>query len=91
MLQICDLEEKDGKFEYVLGDGQKIETVMAHQVGAKIFRIYRPRAYSQSQNRYMFPHFRSDHINILSMYVQDWYARGGIDMEDCEIHIDEEW
>ena len=91
MLQIVDLCEKDGKKEYQLGDGQKIETVMANQVGTKIFRIFRPRATNVHNNRQLFTEFRSDHINMLQVYVQDWYGRSSVDMDECEIHIDEEW
>jgi hypothetical protein len=96
MIQVVDIEQvrkvdRGKNYEYVLGDGQKIETVMAKEVGTKVFRIYRPRALDRENRRQLFQPFRDKHIDILVKHVEGWYQSSCSDMYEHEIRIDEEW
>ena len=93
MLQIVDLEGKPKLFEnspskYSLGDGQKIESVMAHQVGTKVFRVFRPRTLTK-KNAQLLQDFRIDHIDSLAHIVQEWYKSDCADMNVHEVSFEE--
>jgi len=73
--------------EHGLGDGQKIETEMARQVKAKVFRTYTNiDGVADADKGHAF-----DSMQIISKAVQDWYEGGcaNNDLENVFIGFDD--
>jgi len=59
-----------------LGDGQKIETEMAEQVGLKVFRTYTNVDDFATPASWTNPDYRFNGIDAISKAVKDWYETG---------------
>ena len=71
MVQVVELSGYSrGKYHYALGKGQQIESIMAKEVGTKVFRIYEPPSL-----------FSATDINRLVDAVKTWEEEGCVDME----------
>merc|ERR1719215_1637966 len=81
MLQIVEAQmECDDDWEgvvYKLGNGQKIETLMAHQESLKVFRIWQGVGReSHSSQGFRDRPFDDDDADYVASVVQRWYAFG---------------
>ena len=75
MVQVVELSGYSrGKYHHTLGNGQQIESIMAKQVGTKVFRIYEPPTL-----------FSAIDINRLVDAIKTWEEDGCVNMEDHSI------
>ena len=83
MIQLVDYSET--KQSHQLGQGQEIETVMANQVGTKIFRIYQPT--DDQYGSFLFPRsFVLDDIDLLISSVRTWYEGSCEDTSEVDCY-----
>jgi len=68
---MIQVEESEG-----LGAGQKIETVMAKQLGLKVFRTYTDESIWQNNT-----------IEKISQSIEEWYTSGCLNMDLENVHI----
>jgi len=79
-----------------LGDGQKIETEMAKQVGLKIFRTYTNVVEIKPTGAF-WEGYEFNGIDAISKAVQEWYENGCVnrDLENvfvgCQKRANENW
>ena len=93
MIQVVDLEGQPEPYQqsvsnYSLGDGQRIERIMAQEVGTKVFRVYRPRRLDEFGGQHLID-FTSDHIEALVADIRLWYLDDCVNMEECEVWVTE--
>ena len=83
------LNSKNGKdlqprLEYELGKGQKIENIMATEVGVKIFRVFEPAYVSVGKMRYPAA-FDHGHIDGLVSVIKNFINGDRSDLKTQEI------
>ena len=61
---------------------------MAHQVGAKVFRVFRPRTLTK-KNAQLLQDFRMDHIASLAHIINEWYESDCANMNIHEVSFEE--
>lgn len=83
MLQVQEYDHSPSVRGHVLGEGQRIETDMAKDVGVKIFQIYQ----GKTHNKRWAKDFEEKHIDILAEQVKSWYDADCVDMKETEIKI----
>ena len=66
MIQVVDYDNTTKK--HVLGDGQKIETIMANEVGIQVFRVCQP-----VDGVGLASDFTSHHMEELVSRIKEWY------------------
>ena len=69
MIQVVDYDSN--KKRHVLGDGQKIEIIMAFEVGIKVFRVCQP-----VNGVGLASDFTSEHMKEVVLQIKEWYAEG---------------
>ena len=88
MIQVIELD----RGVHLTGKGQAIETIMANEVGTKIFRIYEPGS-RFSPPTYSRSFIRKDILHLIRR-IKDWYKYEGYQLgsADSEIHCkDRNW
>ena len=80
MIQVVDYNEKQKR--HILGKGQAIETVMAYQVGTKIFRVCQPVS-----GLGLGRDFIDQHMVRIVDFIHDWYANHQEDTAGLEIQF----
>merc|ERR1719223_1136880 len=92
MLQIVEGQmECDDDWEgvvYKLGNGQKIETLMAHQESLKVFRIWQGVGRRRtSSTGFRDRPFDDDDADYVASVVQRWYAFGAQDLSIEDVRL----
>ena len=86
MIQIVELrqigDESGYNYEHRLGKGQKIERIMARDVGTKVFVVYQPLNVKYRYREF----FHATHISHLVDKINEWYSGRCHDMTVC--HVD---
>jgi hypothetical protein len=75
MMQLVEREYFNSKNQS-LGNGQKIETEMANEIGTKVFCAHAPGAGWDKR-------FTEKHIQLVASKLHKWYMDGCTDMSDC--------
>ena len=75
MIQIeeCRVEDRSRLLKFELGDGQKIESLMAVDLGLKIFKVRQGRCGNSPRG------FDDEDANLVAKAVLHWYASGCAD------------
>jgi hypothetical protein len=89
MVQVIEYRTVDDDshniFPHRAGNGQLIETLMARDVGMKIFRIYQPGALGDYGICTAPKLFDKRDVEKLMAAIAAWYQGGGIDMKEEDI------
>jgi len=84
MMQVVDYDKEAN--QHLLGKGQQIETIMANQVGTKVFRVCQPC--DQGIGMGLTPYqFAPRHVSEIVSHIKDWYKSGCADTTGCEIQL----
>jgi len=83
MIQVREFDHSPSVRGHILGDGQKIETDIAKDVGVKVFEIYQ----GKTINKRWAKDFDEKHINVLAEQVTNWYDTGCDDVKAIDIKL----
>mmetsp|Transcript_94757 Transcript_94757/g.141965 ORF Transcript_94757/g.141965 Transcript_94757/m.141965 type:complete len:692 (-) Transcript_94757:304-2379(-) len=94
MIQLIEIHEQNWVHEqnwmhnwmHVPGKGQLIESVMASEVGVKVFRIFEPGFRKSGEMEFNSrSHFRREDIDELAHHIRRWYQQNCQDMTECDV------
>ena len=77
MVQVADWDKTSR--EHILGNGQKIETEMAKDVGIKVFRFHEPFRFSKPLE------LSSSHVDKLVQQIKKWHKEGQTNMSEVNV------